>query len=131
MTKCMKILIIQATNLRAVMHPVLPIINTMRTPADVLDNRPRSNYQGSEKTLEMVKEQVKERWGIRAANSFDPYHDAMTATAWFAAGFKIKKGEKALKSITFIEAEDEEGNVHRKIRRGVSLFYKRQVESAS
>ena len=113
------------------MHPVLPQIKTMRTPADVLDNRPRSNYQGSEATKAMVAEQIRERWGERAAKSFDPYHDCMTATAWFAAGFKIKKGEKALKSITFIEAEDDEGNVHRKIRRGVSLFYKRQVESAS
>lgn len=103
----------------------------MRTPADVLDNRPRSTYQGSEKTLEMVREQIKERWGIRAANSFDPYHDAMTATAWFAAGFKIKKGEKAFKSITFVETEDDQGNVHQKIRRGVNLFHKRQVEPAS
>ena len=105
--------------------------NTMRTPADVLANRPRSNYQGSEKTLAMVKEQVKERWGIRAANSFDPYHDAMTATAWFAAGFKIKRGEKALRSITFIETEDDSGNLHHKVRRGVNLFHKRQVHPAS
>jgi len=103
----------------------------MRTPADVLDNRPTSTYRGSEKTLEMVKEQVKERWGQRVASSFDPYHDAMTATAWFAAGFKIKKGEKALKSVTFIESDDGEGNVTHKVRRVVNLFHRRQVEPAS
>lgn len=103
----------------------------MRTPGDVLNNRPTSTYRGSEKTLEMVKEQVKERWGQRAASSFDPYHDAMTATAWFAAGFKIKKGEKALKSVTFIESEDDDGNITHKVRRVVNLFHKRQVESAS
>lgn len=105
-------------------------INTMRTPADVLENRPTSTYRGSEKTLEMVKEQVKERWGQRVASSFDPYHDAMTATAWFAAGFKIKKGEKALKSVTFIESEDADGHVTQKVRRVVNLFHRRQVENA-
>ncbi len=103
----------------------------MRTPADVLNNRPRSNYQGSEATKAMVADQIRERWGEKEASSFDPYHDCMTATAWFAAGFKIKKGEKALRSITFLESEDNEGNIHRKIRRGVSLFHKRQVTPTS
>ncbi|MEN9920764.1 MAG: hypothetical protein RL538_657 [Candidatus Parcubacteria bacterium] len=102
----------------------------MRTPADVLDNRPRSSYRGSEKTLAMVKVQIEERWGKRVASSFDPYHDCMTATAWMAAGFRIKKGEKALKSVTFIESEDDDGRVTQKVRRVVNLFHRRQVEAS-
>lgn len=105
--------------------------NTMRTPADVLDNRPRSSYRGSERTLEMVRDQIKERWGIKEARSFDPYHDCMTATAWLAAGFKIKRNEKALKSVTFIESEDADGHMTQKVRRVVNLFHRRQVENAS
>ncbi len=104
--------------------------NTMRTPADVLDNRPTSTYRGSEKTLEMVREQVRERWGNKEAKSFSPYFDCMTATAWLAAGFKIKRNEKALKSITFIESEDDDGRVTQKVRRVVNLFHRRQVEVA-
>jgi hypothetical protein len=78
----------------------------------------------------MVREQIKERWGLKESKSFDPYHDAMTATAWLAAGFRIKKGEKALKSITFIESEDDDGRVTQKVRRVVNLFHRRQVEAA-
>lgn len=103
----------------------------MRTPADVLDNRPTSTYRGSEKTLEMVRDQIKDRWGSKEAKSFDPFHDCCTATVWFAAGYKIKKGEKAIKSVTFIESEDENGNINHKVRRSVNLFHKRQVELAT
>lgn len=105
--------------------------NTMRTPADVLENRPTSTYRGSFKTKEAVALQIQERWGMKEAKNFDPYHDVMTATAWFAAGFKIKKGEKALKSVTFIESEDADGHVTQKVRRVVNLFHRRQVEAAS
>lgn len=103
----------------------------MRTPADVLDNRPMSTYRGSSKTKEAVALQIQERWGMKEAKNFDPYHDVMTATAWFAAGYKIKKGEKAIKSVTFIESEDENGNINHKVRRSVNLFHKRQVELAT
>ncbi len=103
----------------------------MRSTAEILDDRPRSNYKGSLKTREAVAMQIQERWGVKVAKSFDPYHDVMTATAWFAAGFKIKKGEKALKSVTFIESEDADGHVTQKVRRVVNLFHRRQVENAS
>ena len=103
---------------------------TMKTIAEVIDAQPISTYRGSQKTLEMVREQIKERWGLRESKSFNPYHDAMTATAWFAAGFKIKKGEKALKSVTFIESEDDEGKITQRVRRTVNLFHRRQVERA-
>ncbi len=102
----------------------------MRSVAQVLEDRPLSSYKGSPKTLEMVREQIRERWGAKVAKDFDPYHDCLTATAWMAAGFKIKRNEKALKSITFIESEDDDGRVTQKVRRVVNLFHRRQVEAA-
>lgn len=87
-----------------------------------------SPYQGSETTYEMVKEQIAERWGAEAAEEFDPKRDAMPFASWLNYGYRVRKGEKALKSITFIEAKDEKGEVERKIRRTISLFHKRQVE---
>lgn len=87
-----------------------------------------SPYKGSEATYEMVKEQIAERWGEDAADEFDPHTDAMPFACWLAYGYRVKKGEKALKSITFIEAKNEKGEVEKKIRRTISLFHRRQVE---
>lgn len=86
-----------------------------------------SPYRGSEKTYEMVKEQIRERYGDECAEEFDPVHDAMPYTSWLAAGFQVRKFQKALKSITFIPAKDEKGE-EKMIRRTVNLFHKRQVE---
>lgn len=87
-----------------------------------------SPYKGSEQTYEMVKEQIAERWGEDAAEEFDPTRDAMPFACWLNYGYRVRKGEKALKSITFIEAKNEKGEVERKIRRTISLFHRRQVE---
>lgn len=40
----------------------------------------------------------------------------------------MKKGEKALKSITLIEKKNEKGEVVQKYPKTVNLFYVRQVE---
>jgi len=90
-----------------------------------------SPYRGSEKTYEMVKEQIEERWGAACAEDFDPHTDAMPFSSWLAHGFVVKKGQKALKSITFVEVKDEKDNVVRKIKRTVNLFHKRQVEKVA
>ncbi|OHA37770.1 MAG: hypothetical protein A3H57_04825 [Candidatus Taylorbacteria bacterium RIFCSPLOWO2_02_FULL_43_11] len=86
-----------------------------------------SPYRGSEKTCEMVREQIRERWSDELADEFDPYTDAMPAVSWMAYGYRIRKGEKALKSVTFVEVKDEKGEVVRKIRRVVNLFHHCQV----
>ncbi|PIR83687.1 hypothetical protein COU18_03345 [Candidatus Kaiserbacteria bacterium CG10_big_fil_rev_8_21_14_0_10_51_14] len=87
-----------------------------------------SPYKGSETTYEMVKEQIAKRWGEDAAEEFDPYTDAMPFSSWLAQGYVVKKGQKALKSVTFVEVKDENDKVVKKIRRTVNLFHKRQVE---
>lgn len=87
-----------------------------------------SPYRGSEATYEMVKEQIAERWGEDAAEEFDPHTDAMPFVSWAAYGYRVKKGQKCLKSITFVEVKDDKGKVVRKIKRTVNLFHKRQVE---
>ncbi len=89
-----------------------------------------SPYRGSEKNYEMVKEQIAKRWGEEVAEDFDPHTDAMPYSSWVAYGFIVKKGQKALKSITFLEVKDKDDKVVRKIKRTVNLFHKRQVEKA-
>ena len=43
----------------------------------------------------------------------------------------MKKGEKALRSVTFIEKEDPATGEIKKIRRTISLFHRVQVELAA
>ena len=87
-----------------------------------------SPYRGSEKTAEMVRSQVIERWGVAAGKKFNPQTDTMPYANWLKYGFKVKKNEKALKSITFVDAEDPETGKPTKIRRTVCLFHRKQVE---
>ena len=95
----------------------------MQTVAEII-----TPYRGSEATCEMVREQIRERYGDEAADEFDPHTDAAPYASWISYGYRVKRGEKALKSVTFVEAKDEHGNMERKIRRTVNLFHKFQVE---
>jgi uncharacterized protein YegL len=91
----------------------------------------QSPYRGSEKTYEMVKEQIEARWGEAEAKSYDPNTDCAPYGSWLLHGYKVRKGEKALKSITFVEVKDEKDNIVRKIKRTVNLFHKCQVEKVA
>lgn len=90
-----------------------------------------SPYRGSEATYEMVREQIRERWGDEAADEFDPHTDAMPLVSWASYGYRVKKGSKALKSVTYVEVKGEDGKVEKKIRRVVNLFYKLDVEKVA
>jgi hypothetical protein len=87
----------------------------------------RSPYKGSEKTYEMVKEQIAERWGDGCAEEYDPYIHVLPYGAWKDVGFRVRRGEKALKSITILEKKNEKGEVV-KIRKVVNLFHRCQVD---
>ena len=91
----------------------------------------QAHWQGSRKTAAMVMAQIAERWGEEEAQNYNPETNCFTFNTWRAKGFKIKKGEKALHSYTFVseysgeEGDDEEIAKHPK---GVCLFYILQVE---
>ena len=87
-----------------------------------------SNYSGSEKTYEFVAKQISERYGKKEVKNYDPYSNCMIFKQWLENGYKVKKGEKSLKSITVIEETDEKGKVIRKHLRTIHLFYQLQVE---
>lgn len=86
-------------------------------------------FTGSELTKTMIKNQILERWGEAEAERYNPYQNARTYAQWIKLGFTVKKGQKALKSITYLDAKNERGEVV-KIPRTVSLFYRLQVERA-
>lgn len=86
-----------------------------------------STYRGSTKTKDMVAEQIKAKYGASELKNFNPYTSMMTFSSWLRLGFKPKRGEKAITSVTYIEVKDENGKVTRKQKRAVNLFYYRQV----
>ena len=75
----------------------------------------------------MVKEQIRERWGDECAETYDPYKSVAPFSFWASQGRKISKGQRALKSVTFVEIKNEKGEVVKKIRRNVNLFHIRQL----
>ncbi len=93
-----------------------------------MENVILSNWKGSANTAESVKKQIVARWGEAEADSYDPKSNCLTFSQWQSYGYMVKKGEKALKSITIIEKKNEKGEVVEKYPKTVNLFYVLQVE---
>mgnify|MGYP001579578311 FL=1 len=85
-----------------------------------------ASYKGYATTFAMVKDQIAKRFGSVAADSYNPKTNCFTLRQWNARKFKVKKGEKALKSFTFLDEEDDQNN-KRRWRKPVSLFFHTQV----
>ena len=89
-------------------------------------------WRGSEKTADQVREEIARRYGEEEAEEYDPQINCFTLPTWNKLGFKIKKGEKAIRSITLIEkkdpnAKDGEETEVKRYPKTVYLFYIKQV----
>lgn len=93
--------------------------------------KPRSTYRGSEETYRRVAAQIAERWGQDEVANYCPYTTVMSFSQWRKANYRIKRGEKSLKSVTLIERTNDEGKVIARYPRTVNLFYIKQVEPIS
>lgn len=92
-----------------------------------------AKWQGSMKTAVMVRQQIAARWGEEEAERYDPTQNCFTFNTWRAKGYKVKKGEKALRSFTLVTrggeaTEDGEMEGGARYPKGVCLFYHLQVE---
>jgi hypothetical protein len=96
-----------------------------------------AHRRGSAKTADAVREEIARRWGDEEAAKYDPLTNCFTIQTWNKLGYRVKKGEKAIRSITYVEAtdqsetinedEEDEQNV-RTYPKTVYLFYRTQVE---
>lgn len=105
----------------------------MKKVKEVLEERPVSTYKGSEKTLALVKEAIKEhpQLGPKFVKDFDPFHSAMTYNAWKRQGYVPAKGSIGIKSVTYVESEDVITGEKKMIPRTVILFHRSQVQALS
>jgi hypothetical protein len=96
-----------------------------------------AHWRGSAKTADAVREEIARRWGEDEAKQYNPLTNCFTIGTWNQLGYRVKKGEKAIRSITYVEgtnladvaddADDEEQEV-RTYPKTVYLFYRTQVE---
>ena len=94
-----------------------------------------AHWRGSTKTADAVREEISRRWGAHEAAKYDPLTNCFTLRTWNALGYRVKKGEKAIRSLTYVEgtdltadnADEEEPEV-RTYPKTVYLFYRIQVE---
>ena len=100
----------------------------MKTIKQILIDGPETNYTGSELTRAIVEKEVEARWGKAEVKNLDLKNNVRTFSSWLACGWKIRKNEKAIKSVTYIERKDSEGRVIKKYSHPVYLFTYRQVE---
>ena len=86
-------------------------------------------YRGSEATASRVRSEIGRRFGSEAAAEYDPRHNTRTFAEWRKIGYKVKPGEKAIKSFIIVEKKDKEtGEVIAKHLKTIYLFYEKQVE---
>lgn len=100
----------------------------MRSIKEILEGPKVSNFQGSEKTRDMVVSQIRAIWGDSEVQNYNPETNALPFSIWLNLGYRPKRGSKALKSITYVERKDALGNVIKRYPRKVNLFYYRSVE---
>jgi hypothetical protein len=95
-----------------------------------------AHWRGSEKTADAVREEIARRWGDDEAAQYNPLTNCFTIQTWNKLGYRVKKGEKAIRSITYVAAtantadseDDEEDADVRTYPKTVYLFYRLQVE---
>lgn len=87
-----------------------------------------SNYSGSAITAQTVALEIEKRWGRTEVEKYDPFSNCLTYRRWAELDYRVKKGEKAIRSKTFVEKKDELGNTIKKYPKTVCLFYYLQVE---
>ena len=100
----------------------------MKSISQIIEHSPVSEYRGSSLTRSLAEEEIEKRWGKSELKNYDPYHNARTFQSWLKCGYKVRRGEKAIRSITYVETRDADGNVLKCIKRPCFLFYVRQVE---
>jgi hypothetical protein len=87
-----------------------------------------SPWRGSEKTAEQMREQIRERFGDEAAESYDPSKHVMSLRSWSRYGVRVNPGESALRTYTLIENETEEEGEHKRVRRSIPVFHYLQTD---
>ena len=89
-----------------------------------------AQWKGSIKTADAVRQEIAKRWGDEEAEKYNPLANCFTFRTWLTKGYHVKKGEKAIRSMTVVEVKDKINDKEeiRTYPKTVYLFYIKQVE---
>jgi len=91
-----------------------------------------SQWKGSMATAQSVAQQIFQRYGAEYASLYNPNENCFTFNGWKARGYHVKRGERALRSITIlpVEIKDKTTGEARIVKtpRNVNLFFINQVQ---
>ena len=91
-----------------------------------------SEWKGSTRTAGAVASEIGRRWGEAEVKTYHPEVNCFTLRRWNQLGYRVIKGEKAIKSVTFISdmKKGADGKmVSESYPRTVNLFYIKQVQA--
>lgn len=97
----------------------------------------QTTYKGSSSTAARVQAQIRARFGDIAAANYNPKVNCMTVARWYSYGYKVRKGEKSLKSLTYYTMEEIDKKTKKPtgkmvtVPRSINLFFITQVEKRS
>ena len=100
----------------------------MQSIKDIMSGPAISGWTGSQDTHDAVAAEIARRWCKAEMRKYDAERNCLTFARWASLNFSVKKGEKAIRSITFVDKKDTDGKVIKTIPRPVFLFYYKQVE---
>ena len=88
----------------------------------------RTNYKGSKETYESVKKQIAERFGLEAAEMYNPNYNCMSYNNWRKNSYQVNRNEKGFISTVIVEKKDKKsGQVLKRYPKKVVLFFENQV----
>ena len=100
----------------------------MKSIKEIMAGPAISGFTGSTTNHAMVAAEIERRWSKAEVKRYDAERNCLTVSKWLSLGYAPRKGEKAIRSVTFVEQKDDKGKVIKKFPRSVFLFYVKQVE---
>jgi len=95
---------------------------------------PKTNFMGSQRNYENVKQQLTERYGIEIAEEYDPLVNCRTYNDWKKNNYLVNRGARSFKAVVVVEKKDKDGKVikkYLKLARTVLASFDNGVELTS
>ncbi|MBL7058522.1 hypothetical protein ISS03_04240 [Patescibacteria group bacterium] len=86
-----------------------------------------AKWTNSEKSYNEVVSQIIERWGEETLERYKPRLSCYTFPKWLKNGYTVRKGEKAIKTNSIMDIQDENEKVIATISIPVNLFHRKQI----
>ncbi len=92
-----------------------------------IETLPKTNFMGSQRNYDSVKQQLLERYGEEIADEYDPFVNCRTYNDWKKNNYLVNRGARSFKAVVVVEKKDKDGQVIKKYPKTICLFFRNQV----